>query len=192
CPRGLPSAVWAGFPLLSRSPPPPWCPRCPTGSRRYRCGSRRWAAAHRWTMFSSIHGTGDGEAGTMTPLANSSLMQFDSYGSPAAESLLQLGLRRHLDGPDERRLLITEAVAAAAFVGGAGALALFGSPARSFSAWPVIVTILTYLVAAQVRYPVGSAWTAPTQLAFVPMLFVLPTPFVPLIVAACSVADQLP
>jgi HD-GYP domain-containing protein (c-di-GMP phosphodiesterase class II) len=30
------------------------------------------------------------------------------------------------------------------------------------------------------------------QLVFVPMLFVLPTPFVPLIIGACSVADQLP
>ena len=49
-----------------------------------------------------------------------------------------------------------------------------------------------YLVAERVRFPVGSAWTAPTQLVFVPMLFVLPTPFVPLIVGACSVADQLP
>jgi HD-GYP domain-containing protein (c-di-GMP phosphodiesterase class II) len=128
----------------------------------------------------------------MTPLANSSLMQFDSYDTPGAEALLQLGLRRHLEGPDERRLLATEAVAAAAFIVGAGALAVFGSSARSFSVSSVVVTILAYLAAAQVRYPVGSAWTAPTQLVFVPMLFVLPTPFVPLIVGACSVADQLP
>ena len=32
----------------------------------------------------------------------------------------------------------------------------------------------------------------PTQLVFVPMLFVLPTSWVPLIVAACSLADRLP
>lgn len=128
----------------------------------------------------------------MTPLTSSSLMQFDSYHTPGAETLLQLGLRRHLDGPDERRLLGTEAVAAAAFVVAAGALAVFGSSARSFSVPAAVVTVVCYLAAAQVRYPVGSAWTAPTQLAFVPMLFMLPTPFVPLIVGACSVADQLP
>jgi hypothetical protein len=53
-----------------------------------------------------------------------------------------------------------------------------------------LVTVVAYLVAEQVRYPVGSAWTAPPQL--VSMLFLLPTPFVPLIVAGCSVAGQLP
>jgi HD-GYP domain-containing protein (c-di-GMP phosphodiesterase class II) len=119
-------------------------------------------------------------------------MQFDSYETPGAETLLQLGLRRHLDRRDDRRLLITEAFAAAAFGVFAGALAVFGSSARSLSIPALIVTVVAYLAAAQVRYPVGSAWTAPTQLVFVPMLFVLPTPFVPLIVGACSVADQLP
>jgi HD-GYP domain-containing protein (c-di-GMP phosphodiesterase class II) len=128
----------------------------------------------------------------MTPLAGSSLMQFDSYGTPAAETLLELGQRRHLDGRNDRRLLVTEAVAAAAFVTAAGALAVLGSPARSLSILAAVVTAVAYLTAAQVRYPVGSAWTAPTQLVFVPMLFVLPTPFVPLIVGALSVADQLP
>jgi serine phosphatase RsbU (regulator of sigma subunit) len=52
--------------------------------------------------------------------------------------------------------------------------------------------VVTCLIARRVQYPVGSAWTAPTQLAFVPMLFVLPTPLVPLIIAACAVAERLP
>jgi HD-GYP domain-containing protein (c-di-GMP phosphodiesterase class II) len=106
--------------------------------------------------------------------------------------LLQLGLRRHRDERDGRRLLITEAFAAATFSVFAGALAVFGTSARSFSIPALVVAVVAYLAAAQVRYPVGSAWTAPTQLVFVPMLFVLPTPFVPLIVGVCSVADQLP
>jgi HD-GYP domain-containing protein (c-di-GMP phosphodiesterase class II) len=119
-------------------------------------------------------------------------MQFDSYDTPATETLLQLGQQRHLDGGDARRLLITEGVAAATFVVAAVALAVFGHSVRSFSISATVVTVVAYVAAAQVRYPVGSAWTAPTQLVFVPMLFVLPTPFVPLIVGACSVADQLP
>jgi HD-GYP domain-containing protein (c-di-GMP phosphodiesterase class II) len=119
-------------------------------------------------------------------------MRLDSYDTPAAETLLQLGLQRHLDGRDNRRLLITEAVAAGAFVLAAGALAVFGYSARPFSILATVVTVIAYMAAAQVRYPVGSAWTAPTQLVFVPMLFVLPTSFVPLVVGACSVADQLP
>jgi HD-GYP domain-containing protein (c-di-GMP phosphodiesterase class II) len=123
---------------------------------------------------------------------NSSLIRFDSYDTPAAEALLQLGRQRHLDGGDNRRLVITEAAAAGAFVLAAGALALFARSPRPFSIVALVATAVAYVGAAQVRYPVGSAWTAPTQLVFVPMLFVLPAPFVPLIVGACSVSDQLP
>jgi HD-GYP domain-containing protein (c-di-GMP phosphodiesterase class II) len=125
-------------------------------------------------------------------VAGSALRQFDSYETPASEALLQLGRRRHEDDGGARRLLYTEAGAAPAFLLGAVALAVFGSPARSFSIWPLAALVLAYLAAGRVRFQVGSAWTPPTQLVFVPMLFVLPTPFVPLIVAACFVADELP
>jgi serine phosphatase RsbU (regulator of sigma subunit) len=116
----------------------------------------------------------------------------DSYESAWAEHLLRLGRDRHSDGARARRLLMTEAGAAAIFLIGAGALAVFGHATRSLSPWVLIVSVTAYLVASRVQYPVGSAWTAPTELIFVPMLFVLPTPLVPLIVAACSVADRLP
>lgn len=119
-------------------------------------------------------------------------MLFDSYETRADERLLELGQQRHMDGGDSRRLLVTEASAAAAFTAVAGALVVFGTSVRDLSLSALAVTVVAYLVAQQVRYPVGSAWTAPTQLVFVPMLFVLPTPWVPLVVAACSVADQVP
>jgi len=119
-------------------------------------------------------------------------MRFDSYETRADESLLQLGRRRYLDSGDSRRLLITEASAAIAFIAAGVGLAVFGSSDRSVSVSALVVTVVAYLAAERVRYPVGSAWTAPTQLVFVPMLFVLPTPLVPLIVGACSVADQVP
>jgi HD-GYP domain-containing protein (c-di-GMP phosphodiesterase class II) len=105
---------------------------------------------------------------------------------------LQLGRQRHVDGEDPRRLRVVEASAAAVFIAVAVALAVFGSSARSLSVAALVVSVVAYLAAQHVRYPVGSAWTAPTQLVFVPMLFVLPTPLVPLIVAACSLADQVP
>jgi len=119
-------------------------------------------------------------------------MLIDSYQSPGAESLLQVGQARHGKGRAADRLLVTEAAAAVAFLAGASALAVLGSPSRPWSVSAVVVLVLSYVVAGRVQFPVGSAWTAPTQLVFVPMLFVLPTPFVPLIVAACSVADRLP
>jgi len=120
-------------------------------------------------------------------------MLIDSYETPGAENLLLLGRERYSESDDGQahRLLTTEAGAAAVFVLAAGALAAFSSSTRSFAAWPFAVTVVTYLIAGRVQYPVGSSWTAPTQLVFVPMLFILPTPFVPLVVAACSVADRL-
>jgi HD-GYP domain-containing protein (c-di-GMP phosphodiesterase class II) len=128
----------------------------------------------------------------MRSISGPSMMQIDSYETPTAESLLLLGRERHLDGRDGRRLLITEAAGAGTFLVAAGALAVLGASPRSFSLVAIAVTAVPYLIAARVRYAVGSAWTAPTQLVFVPMLFLLPTPFVPLIVAACEVGDLLP
>jgi signal transduction histidine kinase/CheY-like chemotaxis protein len=119
-------------------------------------------------------------------------MLIDSYETPGAESLLRLGRERHAGRGEARRLVMTEAGGAAIFLAAGGALAAFGSSARSFSFWALAAMVVTYLIAGRVQYPVGSAWTAPTQLVFVPMLFVLPTPWVPLIIAACSVADRMP
>ena len=116
----------------------------------------------------------------------------DSYDTSSAEQLLRLGRTRHSDQDHQRRLLITEAVAAFAFIAAAGLLAAVGSYPHSLSLSALVFTVAAYVVAQQVRYEVGSAWTAPTQLVFVPMLFVLPASLVPLIVAACSLSDQLP
>ncbi|HKO29038.1 MAG TPA: response regulator [Solirubrobacteraceae bacterium] len=119
-------------------------------------------------------------------------MLIDSYEDPGAESLLLLGRGRHSDGGAARRLLITEAAGAAIFIAAATALALVADSPRSLSPWALTIAVVTYVIARRVQYPVGSAWTAPTQLVFVPMLFVLPTPVVPLVVAACSVLERLP
>ncbi len=119
-------------------------------------------------------------------------MLIDSYQTPGAESLLRLGRARHSDASQARRLLWTEAGTAALFIVCAGALAVFAHTSRTLSLSALAATVVTYLIAGRVQYPVGSSWTAPTQLAFVPMLFVLPTAWVPLIVAGCSVADRVP
>jgi hypothetical protein len=116
----------------------------------------------------------------------------DTYETPGAESLLRLGRERYSVAAPARRLLVTEAGTAAIFLVCAGLLAGLSPAPRALSVSALALTLVTYLIAARVQYPVGSSWTAPTQLAFVPMLFVLPTPWVPLIVAACSAADQVP
>jgi HD-GYP domain-containing protein (c-di-GMP phosphodiesterase class II) len=119
-------------------------------------------------------------------------MEIDSYANPDAEALLRLGQERQAERRRARRVLVTEAVGAGAFLAGAGCLAVLAPWDRALSVPALVVSVLTYVIAGRVRFPVGSAWTAPTQLVFVPMLFVLPTPLVPLIIAACSLVDLWP
>jgi HD-GYP domain-containing protein (c-di-GMP phosphodiesterase class II) len=119
-------------------------------------------------------------------------MSLDSYATPGAESLL-LAARQRFDEPTAQgRALITEWAAAIAFIAVATGLALVAHSHRSFSAGPLAAVGVAYLAAGRVRFAVGSAWTAPTQLVFVPMLFVLPMPWVPLVIAGLEVADLLP
>jgi len=119
-------------------------------------------------------------------------MDIDSYETPQSESLLIAGRDRHGEQEPARRLLLTEALGAVAFLAVAVPLAALAPWTRPLSSGALVATVVAYLVAARVRFPVGSASTLPTQLAFVPMLFLLPTPLVPLIVAACLVADLWP
>jgi HD-GYP domain-containing protein (c-di-GMP phosphodiesterase class II) len=120
------------------------------------------------------------------------MMDLDSYETPGAESLLIARRARAGARGRARRLLITEAVGAAVFLTAAASLAVFAPWTRTLSAVPVAVVVVAFLVDARVTFPVGSAVTTPTQLVFVPMLFLLPTPLVPLVVAACWVADLWP
>jgi HD-GYP domain-containing protein (c-di-GMP phosphodiesterase class II) len=119
-------------------------------------------------------------------------MKFDSYESPDAESLLRSGRRRYAEPEQARRSLITEAAAAAAFVIAALLLAALGASPRPMSVGTLAACAVAFLIAARVTFQVGSAWTRPTQLVFVPMLFVLPVQFVPLIVAGLLLIDLWP
>ena len=72
-------------------------------------------------------------------------MLIDSYETPGAENLLLLGRERHSDGAPARRLLITEAGAAALFIAAAGSFAVFASTTRTLSASVLAVTVVAYL-----------------------------------------------
>jgi HD-GYP domain-containing protein (c-di-GMP phosphodiesterase class II) len=119
-------------------------------------------------------------------------MDIDSYETLESETLLIAGRERHAEPELGRRLLITEAAGAVAFLAVAIPLATLATWTRPLSLAALAATVVAYLVAARVTFPVGSAYTLPTELVFVPMLFLLPTPLVPLIVAACLVTDLWP
>jgi hypothetical protein len=59
--------------------------------------------------------------------------------------------------------------------------------------WPVVVALLvTGAVVSRVRFEVGAGDTVPTQLLLVPMLFLVPPPAVPVIVALSRLLGRLP
>jgi HD-GYP domain-containing protein (c-di-GMP phosphodiesterase class II) len=118
-------------------------------------------------------------------------MDLDSYLTPAGERLLRSGQARDAEAGSGRALR-AELTGAAIFLAGAVVLAASAHWDRPLTGSALILAALTYLVARRVTFPVGSAFTSPTQLVFVPMLFVLPTPLVPLIVAGISVLDLWP
>ena len=91
-----------------------------------------------------------------------------------------------------RRELRVELAFAALFVLVAAALvALLPSP-RPLSVGTAIALTLLYAIASRVEFATGVGSTVPTQLVFVPMLFLLPTPAVPIFVAAGLLLGRLP
>jgi HD domain-containing protein len=85
-----------------------------------------------------------------------------------------------------------ELLAAAAFMAVAIPMAVLFSPPRSLNWGLAAALVVSYAIAARVRFHTGTYWTVPTQLIFVPMLFLLPTPVVPLFIPAALILGRLP
>src|SRR6478752_2199051 len=73
---------------------------------------------------------------------------------------------------------------ASAFLVTAGALAFSLSSSRSPGLVTVLGLILAYAAASHARFEVGTGLSLPTALVFVPMLFLLPLGYVPLVICA--------
>ncbi len=111
--------------------------------------------------------------------------------SSAQTSHLDAGTERRLGeafdrqtrAPDDR-----ERLANRLFLGGfalaAVALAALAPAARDLDPVLAVALVVAYAVSSRVEFSVGAGYGAPTQLVFVPMLLLLPTPLVPLLVAA--------
>ena len=83
-----------------------------------------------------------------------------------------------------RRELWTLLVFTSAFVAAATALALYLPSNRAPGLGAVLVLVGAYAAAFRLEFEIGSGTAVPTELILVPMLFVLPTGWVPFAVAA--------
>ena len=94
------------------------------------------------------------------------------------------------------RLSGREAVVEGALAGGFLAVAAVMAVAlpweRSLYVGTAALLVLVYALASRVRLEDGAGYTTPTQIVFVPMLYFLPAPIVPLAVAAAMVAGNVP
>ncbi|HEX5527431.1 MAG TPA: HD-GYP domain-containing protein [Solirubrobacterales bacterium] len=101
---------------------------------------------------------------------------------PKSEQLYARGRSRaqiRAEGRERR----VEYGAAFAFIATALAMALFLDSPRGLDETTLAVLVVAYVIACRARFDIADGFTVPTELVLVPMLFLLPTPVVPLIVS---------
>jgi len=107
------------------------------------------------------------------------------------EHLVEEARARRPKCPSPRDLAVT-ALLAFAFLATACALEATLDWNKPFSFLEAVVLIAAYALVSRVEFEVGPGSAVPIQLVFVPMLFVLPLPVVPLCVAAGYLLGGLP
>jgi putative nucleotidyltransferase with HDIG domain len=107
--------------------------------------------------------------------------------SERVRASLASGRQRMLAG--ERR---GELIVGTGFVVAAVSLALLGGGGESISLPVAALYVVSIAAVGHVRFDIGAGFTVPTQAVFVPMLFVLPVAWVPLLVALGLALGRLP
>jgi putative nucleotidyltransferase with HDIG domain len=103
--------------------------------------------------------------------------------SPAVQEVLETFAASVPEAPARREVLLEVANTLAFLVAAVALLVLLPSE-RSVDWHVAVALVVTLAVCAQVRFEVGTGYGIPTQLAFVPMLLLLPAGWVPLAVVA--------
>jgi putative nucleotidyltransferase with HDIG domain len=111
---------------------------------------------------------------------------------------LDAGTERRIEESIERRgrrmpvrMLAVNLAGALAFLIAATTLAVTAHPARALNLPLAAAFVVAYILAGRATFVFGASSSAPTHLVFVPMLLLLPTPYVPLIVAMAMILGDL-
>jgi putative nucleotidyltransferase with HDIG domain len=100
----------------------------------------------------------------------------------SVEQLFARGLNRALSRARGRERLV-ELAAGVTFLLAAIAIAVFVGSPRPLDTAALAVLVLAYVIVCQAKFDIADGYTVPTELVLVPMLFLLPTPIVPLVVS---------
>ncbi len=98
------------------------------------------------------------------------------------EQLFARGRNRELSKAEGRERAVEWATGAGFLLVALG-MALFIDSPRSLELAPLAVLVLAYVIVCQAKFDIADGYTVPTELVLVPMLFLLPTPVVPLVVS---------
>jgi putative nucleotidyltransferase with HDIG domain len=113
-------------------------------------------------------------------------MSISSDMGPELERLLAEARERTRNSL-ARRERLTNVGFSVAFLIAAGGLALLAPAERTADPLLAVLLVLAYAVVARVEFSAGAGIVVPTQVVFVPMLLLLPTPLVPLLVVCAMV-----
>lgn len=91
----------------------------------------------------------------------------------------------------QRRELVAQSLVASLFLVAAGLLVGLGVDG-DVKIVDLLLLVLAAALLGRLEFEVGAGYTVPTQLIFIPMLFVLPPAIVPLAVAAALALDRIP
>src|ERR687895_2391644 len=120
----------------------------------------------------------------MAPMASS--------GESGDPGLIEAARARESEAPKSRESVVIGGIAAA-FVAVTAALLAWAPGAHAGAGTATLIAlVVSYAVAARIEFEVGFAIAVPTQLIFVPMLFLAPLPAVPALVAAGFALSALP
>ena len=110
---------------------------------------------------------------------------------PEEEALIE-SARVRSDKRMSAREWIGSCATALGFVAAATACALLLPWPRELDPGLAVGLVAAYALCSRVRFFIGAGYTVPTQVVLVPMLFLLPTPLVPALVALAQVVGVLP
>jgi len=110
--------------------------------------------------------------------------------APEAQQLFARGRTRAQVRAEGRERAVEQATGAA-FLVVAVAMVLFLESPRALDLGTLAVLVVAYVVACRAKFDIADGYTVPTELVLVPMLFLLPTPVVPLVVSLSWLLGRL-
>jgi hypothetical protein len=109
-------------------------------------------------------------------------MRAEATPGPKAEQLYARGRTRAQTRAEGRERRVEYGMAIG-FLAVALAMALFLDSPRRLDGTTLALLAIAYVVACRARFDIADGYTVPTELVLAPMLFLLPTPVVPLVVS---------